>query len=199
MKRSLFRVLTLLSLVSAALAARADVVDFESDTVGFKGNGFQSASSSNVTFSILGVGSPSVLNSLFGNSDGKGLTATGLGYVWMDFSQTYNALSLTFGNDFAALTLPGEQAVLELYSGGSLVSSVSLALNRNGLADQTIAYSGAAFDGALFRYASPLGAFSLAPEKIDNVTFSRIVSVPGPAAAAAFALGLLRRRRRATA
>ncbi|MEO5741300.1 MAG: PEP-CTERM sorting domain-containing protein, partial [Vicinamibacterales bacterium] len=84
----------------------------------------------------------------------------------------------------------------------------TVVLNRNDLMDQTIVFSGAAFDNALFWFGTPggspvtTGRFNGLVEVVDNVTFDAAavpVPVPEPGTLALLGLALvgstLRRRR----
>jgi hypothetical protein len=187
--------------VALAGAAQAGFVDFNSDSYGFKPNGWHSDDSSLLTFrdsngSGLFVG-PLMNQQTHGNglqvysdSDGSWLN--------MNFAQTVNSLSLEFGNDEHSFTNPGDKAILTVFLDGEQVGRTSVVMNRNDIMDQTIAISGVDFDRATFYYAATGCSHGLT-EVVDNINFE-LASVPAPGAIllGAFGAGIvgwLRRRR----
>ena len=112
----------------------------------------------------------------------------------IDLAFVAGAISLDFGNDLPSLA-PGSQAVLKLFLGGVQVDQVTMAMNRNGLVDQTMSYLGPGFDAAEFHYDVPaLQGFTTQgfTELVDNVV---VTSIPEPSAAILFAVGALVTRR----
>ena len=117
-------------------------------------------------------------------------------------------LQLSFGNDDPSFTNAGDLALLKLYSGAQLVSTVSVLLNRDDVMNQTIGYSGN-FDNFSFAYTNAQGspftgggsALMGLIEAVDNVTYLK-AAVPEPASwafmLAGFGLvrGALRRTRK---
>jgi hypothetical protein len=198
------------SLVMAAIAAAAfstpafAVIDFESTPVG----GYSSLLVDGVTFtSALGGASLNVGN--FGvQSDGQGLAVLGDStgdYLVATLASATTSVSLDFGNDDPFFTVPGDLAVLQTFLSGSLVGTVSISLTPDDILNQTIAFSGAAFDSFTFAYTNALGSPFTGGgaanvgliEIVDNVV---IAAVPEPASwammIAGFGLvgGALRRR-----
>lgn len=190
------------AMLLASASAQAAVINFEADSGGGKPNGFVSASGAGVSFSdtlganlnvsnfgIQGIGTRSL--GVFGDDASR---------LRMDFDSPANELSLVFGNDDSCCSTVGDRAWLELYDGGTLVGTVSVTMNRNDLADQTISYAGAAFNNALFWYGNASGTPTNLTEIVDNVTFNTATATPEPASLALFGAGLLglaglRRRR----
>lgn len=178
------------ALLLASATAHAAVIDFEADTIGFKPNGFVSASGAGVSFTdtnkpLLRLADYDPL------SIGKGLQSrTGaLGRLRMDFTSHASELSLVFGIEYDGFS-PGDRAWLALYNDAALVGTVSVEFTDSGVADQTIGFSGAAFNNALFWYGDATGASIATWEIIDNVTFNT-VETPEPASLALLGAGLL--------
>ena len=90
----------------------------------------------------------------------------------MDFSVNVNSLNLLFGNDDPGFSQAGDLAVLTAFSGGTQVGQATVVLNRNDIADQTIALSGFDFNRATFRYERTIGNPLNLIEVVDNVTFT---------------------------
>ncbi len=107
-------------------------------------------------------------------------------YLVMVFPTVSNFLTIDFGNDDAALTHPGDLAVLAVFLNGIYVGESSVVLNRNDLVDQTVVFSSQLFDSAIFVFTdSNENPIALA-ELIDNITY-----LPEPATLAVFGAGLL--------
>jgi hypothetical protein len=184
------------SILLWTVAAQA-VINFESDTVGAKPNGWASADDAGVLFfdtvgaqlqvggfGIQGLGSKSL--GVFSDGDGSKLK--------LNFTATMASLSLWFGNDDVNFTVAGDKAWLQLYNGATLVTTTSVILNRNDVMDQSIAAAGT-FDNALFWYGNALGAPYTGPttgliEIVDNIEYTMAV-VPEPSTYLAGALMLL--------
>lgn len=172
--------------VLSAAAARADTINFNSDPVGVKANGFQSVDSNLVRFSTSpSPGNPGGELFLFnfggqlGNSNAlaaRGETTNAQNIpiaIILDFDVPVAALSLDYGND-----APGGNAILTLYRNGVVVGQVVQATNGNTAIDQTISFSfagpGEYFDRATF-------AFDFGnPEIIDNIVFTPAQGVVTP-------------------
>lgn len=196
--------LALIGLTSlAAGQARAALITFEADSPGSKPNGFTSAESAVVHFSdslganlfVSDFGAQSIGQALGGFSDDPSL-------LIMDFDIVANSLSLVFGNDDPGFSSPGDIALLTLFLGAGQVGQTSVVLNRNDLADQTIAISGGNFNRAEFAYANSGGTPINLVEIVDNVEFTEVVAaVPEPSTfvmggtATLLCLGFARRRR----
>lgn len=184
-----------LALVLVAGSARADLITFESD-LGNKPNGWSSLDSANVTFSDTDGANLDVDN--YGSqSISRGLAVFGddSSAIRMLFVQPYLNLSLVFGNDDAGVAQINDWASLKLYNNTVFVGSALVQLNANDLADQTISWSGGAFDEAIFQYVDqdfePLNLIEI----IDNVEFGG-QPVPEPSTViGGLALGALALRR----
>jgi hypothetical protein len=175
------------AVLAAALAApaSAQVIDFESTPVGVlaEGTTIGGITFTSATGSYLYVGS-------FAEGDGRSLG------VWDDGNGNYlrgaiaggsNFLSLDFGNDDPGYTTLTDLATLRVFSGATLVDTVTMALNRDDLMNQTISYSGSFFDNFEFAYTNAAGApftggngFNTGLiEIVDNIRFG--AAVPEPA------------------
>ncbi len=182
----------------AGCALQAGVIDFESASYGNMGQTFAWGG---VTFSdtvytgpldgiyidnfgVQGEGTRSL--GVFNDSDGSKLQ--------MVFGSSLNHLSLDFGNDDPNYTSPGDLAWLQLYNGATLVATTSVLMNRDDIMNQTISYTGQAFDRALFWYGDATGSPYTQGlntgliEIVDNIQFS---AVPEPSTYIAGALLLL--------
>jgi len=180
----------LLSLWLATSAGAAPiVVDFDSDPATPVGNGFTSNDSNLIQFSDSVSTELLLVQYEFLNNGLAVLSDTDNSRLRMDLSFVAKELSLDFGND--ASTLPvGSQAVLRVFLEGAFVDETMLALNRNGLVDQTISIDGVAFDSATFHFDVPPSAGFT--ELVDNVV---VTPIPEPSAAFLFAVGVLVTRR----
>lgn len=199
MKRMMLCGLVCLSLAGAAQAAV--LVDFESDTTGYKANGWTSVDSSLVSFSDS-VGSGLYLDNFGSQGDGQSLLVESDyddSWLVMDFSALANSLSLDFGNDDPDWSEAGDMAILTVYLDGTQVGQTTVEMNRDDVMNQSIAVSGVTFDSATFYYdVDP--SIGLA-EMVDNIEFELAGStVPAPGAILLGTLGTglvgwLRRRR----
>jgi len=196
--------LTLLPVIGAlwlvAAPARADFVNFEADTTGIKANGFQSVDSPNITFATT-AGRQMNLSNFGAQGDGQSLASEPddpSGKFLFTFSQSYDTLKLSFGNDDPDNSSPGDRAWLNLFLGSTLVGTSSVEMNRNDIMDQSVSFSGAFFDNAEFFYGTSGGTPTKISEIIDDISFS---VVPEPTTLSLLAVGLvgvgLRRRRTA--
>lgn len=176
-----------MAVLSAASAASAALlVDFENDLAGFNLlNDFQSDDSSLIHFSdtnganlfVVDQGGNHALAVLFDDDSA----------LLMEFDFVASALTLEIGN--AAAAIPGDLAVLNVYSGGVWVGSTSVALNSTNAIDQTISFSGASFDSAILTYNVAAGLTEL----VDNiqVTQAAVRAIPEPGAGYLFGMGAL--------
>jgi hypothetical protein len=200
--------------LSAGAAQAVTVnVNFQSDTNGFKPNGFVSNGSSVVSFSDTMVSPPNSgldglrLRRYSGESQNRSLAVYGNdeSRLQMDFTGAVSNLSLAFGNDDPADTEPGFLAVMMGFFGGSLVETVTVVLNRDDYMNQRISLGAGLIDQAFFFYSdADMNAIGLR-EVVDRIAFdlsSQSVPSPIPLPAAlplllsAFGgLALFRRRR----
>ena len=191
-------ILTLTSALALGGLARAAIIDFEADAPGFYPNGFSAVGHPTVKFTdtsgaeldifnygIQGLGNQSL--AVKGDFDGSKLQ--------MDFTVPVTSLSLWFGNDDPDWAINTDLAWLEIWSGASLVATVSMAMNLDDIMNQSIGYSGGPFDRAFFWYGDASGApftggGQLGPGLIEVVDMIEYTPVPEPASALATA-GLL--------
>lgn len=176
---------------------RAAIIDFEADTPDYQPNGFSSSGHPNVTFTdtvgaglrISNFGSQGIGQSLAveGDNDGSKLQ--------IDFSPSVSYLSLAFGNDDPAYSNPTDLAWLEIWNGSSLVTTISMSMNRDDIMNQSISYSGGPFNRAFFWYGDGLGnpytsgSFTGLIEIVDSIEY-RVVPEPTSTLATAALLGL---------
>lgn len=149
-------------------SASAVTIGFDSDTTGFKPNGFQSVDSPTASFSGLEGGLFSVsAGSSFSLSGATGQVLAVRPGIIISFAAPVSTLSIQFGNDDTALP-EGTNAVLTVFLQGQQVGQSTLPVNRNILLDQTIFSPAVSFDQATLRFDK--GTLPLFI--IDNVTFS---------------------------
>ena len=154
--KKLATILALAGLVFAGFAgsAQAILIDFESDTVGGKANGWTSVDSPLVHFTDSN-GAGLLLANFGAQSFGQALaTADDFDDSWliMDFDVPVLELSLWFGNDDPAFSSAGDEAVLTAFLGAVQVGQTSVVMNRDDLMNQSIGISGVTFDSATFYY-----------------------------------------------
>jgi len=183
--RSLCCIAPLAALLSASGSGAAILINFESDTALINLlNNFESNDSSEVHFSdtdglgliVLEAGGNKALGVL--PDDDSGLL--------MEFDFVASALSIDIGN--TSLANFGDTAVLTVFSGGIEVGNTVLALNLTDAIDQTISYSGGAFDSAILRYEVAGGLTEL----VDNIRVTAataVRAVPEPSSVALFGIG----------
>lgn len=192
MKKTTQLITSVATALFLAGGAHAAIIDFEADTAGAKANGFAPVGHAGVHFTDTsganleigsyteGIGQSLVV---FSDSDRSRLQ--------IDFDFSINALSLMYGNDDPNFTLDSDLAWLEIFDGATLIATVSATLNRDDLMNQTIAYSGMAFNRAIFWYGNANGAPTTDGggliEVVDQVEYSQ---VPEPASLALVGLGL---------
>lgn len=173
----------LLSLSGVAYAlpssVKAPPVEFERDTPGAVPNGFTSADSSIAHFTDSSGANLNIANTepetigyglrIFGDDDSR---------LIIDFDVPIKKISIVFGNDDPGFTLDGDVALLSAYKGAVEVDSVSLVMNRNDEADQTIGVAGATFRRVELVYARGETPINLI-EIVDNVRVSPACTIKG--------------------
>lgn len=181
--------IALAALATSSGAMALEVVNFEGDSGGAVANGFVSSGSPYVSFSDT---ANEDLNILFNPPETIGNSLSVLAddesTLLMNFSVGITSLSISFGNDEPSFTLDTDQAVLLVYNGATLLSTLTVPLNRNDTIDQTLNWisTGTSATSAEFYY----GDVSLNPiplaELVDNITFTVEVPEPSTYAAAGF-------------
>ena len=168
--------------------ARADVITFELDPVQTQlPNGFRSVESSILRFSANRINTLHIHPASFGAGQmvffgTRGLATEDDHGVFMDFDVPVTSLSLWFGNDVFGDTLAGDTAILQTFLDGVFVGESTVLLNRDGIINQQILFSGAVFNRAVFTFSS-----NRVVETIDNIEFTQ---VPEPATVALLAIGI---------
>jgi len=192
----IFAVVACLGLTGVAQAAPT-VIDFESDTLGYKPNGWVSNDSPLVSFTDS-VGAQLELGIWLEANNTIGLA------VWtdydnsaliMDFAVNVNYLKLDIGNDDPYFSNPGDTAILTAFLNGFQVGQTIVVMNRNDLMDQSISISGIQFDQATLFYNVPQAQGLI--EIVDNIQFN-VIPAPGAILLGSIGLGFvswLRRRR----
>ena len=186
-------VLALCPLASATI----NFIDFESDLIGPRSNGFMSLSSPLVTFTDS-EGEDLYIDDYGLESDGHALavgTDRDQSILIMDFAATIDSLSMDFGNDEPSYIFPGDYALLSAFLDGEFIGQTLVELNANDAMDQSISFSGDFFNSATIEFyvsGNPGGV----TEIVDNISFN---TIPAPGAGlivAASALVRAGRRRR---
>ncbi|MEO0975118.1 MAG: hypothetical protein AAFX85_18675, partial [Pseudomonadota bacterium] len=145
-------------LLSQGATAGLLTVDFEGDGLGHKTNGFSAVGVDGVSFSDtlgndLRVGRWAECN----YTNCLAVFADDESALRIDLDFIASGISLDFGNDQAFGSRPVADAELMLYRDGAYVGTSTVAVNGNDRMDQTISFSGAFFDQALFRYTDVVG------------------------------------------
>jgi hypothetical protein len=143
--------------IAAATPASAQVLDFESAPAGalaegttFGGITFTSALGSGLEIGNYGV-----------QSDGQGLSVrndTNGNFLRGALSGSSNYLSFDFGNDDPFFTTLTDIATLRVLSGATLLSTLTMALNRDDIMNQTMVYSGVSYDNFEFAFTDAAGS-----------------------------------------
>jgi hypothetical protein len=156
-----------------ATPAFATTISFDSDTPGLKANGFVSRDSPLVRFTDT-LGGVLQVYDFTPQTHGQGLAVFGddPGALRMDFASSMTSLSMAFGNDDPRFTAPGDRAWLALFENGSFVDLTSVVMNRDDVMNQTIMFSGAPFNGALFWYGEADTTAINLIEAVDDIRFS---------------------------
>jgi hypothetical protein len=192
----------LVCLCLAGATQAAVLVDFESDTTGYKPNGWTSVDSSLISFSDSLGEDMEVLD--FGDQgDGQSLAVNwdDASYLIMDFAALVDSLSLDFGNDDPYWSEASDLAILTVYLNGTQVGQTTVEMNRDDIMNQSISISGVTFDRATFFYDAHSSYYTGLIEIVDNVRFELAGStVPAPGAILLGTLGTglvgwLRRRK----
>ena len=170
-----------LVLALPAVSASAGRIDFESDEPGFRPNGFRSSDSPLVRFTDS-AGEGLEIRDL--EEQGMGLSLQTLddfddSELVLDFGDPVITLSLAFGNDDPLFSNEGDRAVLTAFADGAEVGRASVVMNRKDVMDQTITFSGPAFDRATFKFDVDPGRGLI--EVVDDIQFTAVIPVP-PAA-----------------
>lgn len=147
---------SLAALTLVAAPAAAQTVDFEGGPTGVIAEGYTVGG---ITFtSALGAGLE--IGNYGVQSDGLGLLVrndTNGNFLKGAIAGGTNYLSFDFGNDDPNFTLPTDLATLRVYSGATLLNTITLGLNRDDVMNQTMVYSGGLFDNFEFAYTNALG------------------------------------------
>ena len=209
----IFKLFAAATLVVAAPAA-AVVIDFEAGPSGGQANGFSATGAPGVTFfsangsglSLGNFGSQGNGNSLavFNDSNGN--------FLIVKIAGGATGVSLGFGNDDPSFTNASDLATLKLFNGVVNFATVTSALNRDDVYNQTISYTGSFFDSFSFAYTNAAGSPFTGGngrsvgtiEVVDDINITT-AAVPEPASWALLIAGFgltgaaMRRRRVAVA
>jgi hypothetical protein len=196
----------------AAVPANAAIVDFNATPTGSLAEG---TNIGGIVFTTALGGGLSVDNFGDQSNNSQALIVssdTDGNFLRGAIAGSATALSLDFGNDDGSFSIPGDLAWLNLYSGATLINTVTVALNRDDIMNQTISYSGAAFDNFSFAYTNSAGSpftggggTSIGLQEIvDNINFTPFIggAVPEPSTWAMMLVGFgfmgfaMRRRQR---
>jgi hypothetical protein len=156
--------------------AEAILINFESDTPGWKPNGFTSVDSPLVHFSDSSGSDLQVGDFYEAHGRGLGVWWDDPSFLIMDFDVPMTSISLDFGNDDPRWVKPGDQAILTLFMGALQVGQPTVVMNRDDMMNQSISFSGTAFDQATFFYditTPPAGLI----EVVDDI---QLTPVPEP-------------------
>lgn len=176
----------------ASLAAHATLIDFTSEIPGAKPNGYLVEGVAFYDTAGEGLYVWDGGNQSHGNALWLGSDFSQLSQLRMVFSETFDYLSLDFGNDEPADTGPWVVARLVLYLSGLEVGVTTMELNGDDIMNQTIIASGILFDEATFQYSyvSTPGLGNYVTEAVDNILFDRR-NVPEPSSLALLGVGIL--------
>jgi len=180
--------------------AEGVLIDFESDPVGGKPNGWTSADSSIAHFS--GQAASLEVGDYAHQSHGHGLVAIGDagGSLRLDFDVPVRDISLEFGNDDPYYDGPDSRMLLTLFMDAAQVGQTSVLCNMDDIMNQTISIFGVCFNGAVVVYTDANLAPSILWEVVDNISFTECPDqdVPEPTTLVMLALagaGLALRKR----
>ncbi len=197
MKKSLMGLCAVaLMALATDIAATAATIDFEADASGLQANGFSPAGHPGVHFTDTD-GADLFISDFSPQSVGQGLAvfSDDASILRIDFDFLVNALSIAFGNDdpdgFAG---EGDIALLTLFNGASEVGSAFTEMNLNDIMDQTVVFSGLAFNRALFSFAdadgNPIDLIEIV-DYIDYTPADIAAGVPEPASLTLIGAGLM--------
>ena len=131
-----------------------EVIDFESDTLGAKANGWMSVDSTNVVFDDS-VGSGLQLMAI-AEGDGQSLVVFDDfddSQLDMSFMYRLRSISMDFGNDDPLFSEAGDSAILGVSIGGNPLGGTAVVMNRDDLMNQSIGISDVGcFDTASFKF-----------------------------------------------
>lgn len=188
-----FPVILALAAALALNTAHATVVTFEGDASGARANGFVSGG---VKFSDTLDSDLSIYRGLpaeCGTAANACLAVFGddTSGLRMDFDADYTSLALDFGNDNPGFIGADGLALLRVYMNDVLVGESALTVNLDDIMNQTVSYSGAAFNSATFFYTdvnkNPVNLI----EVVDNINYGAAASdVPEPSSIALLGLAL---------
>jgi hypothetical protein len=142
--------------IAVATPANAQVVDFEGETTGVKADGYTVGG---ITFTTA-LGTGLEVGNYGSQSDGLGMLVrndTNGNYLLGAIAGGTNFLSFDFGNDDPFFSTVGDLATLKVFSGATLLSTITVAMNRDDIMNQSIGYSGALIDNFLFAYTDNAG------------------------------------------
>jgi len=142
--------------IAVATPASAQVIDFEGEASGIKADGYTVGG---ITFTTA-LGAGIEVGNYTPQSDGQGMLVrndTNGNYLLGAIAGGSNYLSFGFGNDDPFFTTLGDLATLKIFSGATLLSTITVALNRDDIMNQTIGYSGSTFDNFSFAYTNAAG------------------------------------------
>jgi len=162
--------------------AQADFIDFESDPIGPKPQGWASADSAICHFSSQTANLR--LDNWTPQSDGKGLASFGSAGMLMEFDVDVIDISLEFGNDDPGIAGPGSLVWLTLFLDAAQVAQTTVVMNLDDIMNQTISIFDICFDEAVVLYTDPNGTPSTLAELVDNISFTECdgdQDVPEPA------------------
>jgi hypothetical protein len=184
-------------------AVQATVVDFSGEPAGLRDNGFVSGG---ITFNDTNGDGLVIVTDLPGTCGTSANTCLANfgddpGALEMIFNGSFTSLSLDFGNDQSGFIPEGGLALLQLFLNGVQVGEASTVVNGDDIMNQTVSYSGAAFNSAIFAYTDSNGNRINLAEVVDNITYDgNATDLPEPASLALLGVAmagmrLVRRRK----
>lgn len=185
-----FKIIGLAACAAIAVPASGATIDFESETLGAKGNGYTVGGI--IFYDSLGgdlqVGQWQESN----NTKGLAVFGDDTSALRMFFFAPTNSLSLSFGNDEVCVpgncTFGADRAYLQVFLGGNEVGSAFTLFNQNNIADQQVGVTGVIFDQARLTYVNSAFQAGNLIEIVDNINFTT-APVPEPGTWAMMILG----------